>query len=136
MMRKRYKWIYLLTIIFCFSGFNTFAQQTSSSFEIRYFTKDMKANGETDFKGETSIFDTEQRIRFLAYYANEVSAYYGDKDLNTEVAPDNEVKSLMTSIKPQPLPEVRTRIPLEEWRWLSSLPGQYEKSLLKINKYK
>lgn len=136
MVVKRYIWNYLLILIFSFLGVNSSAQEISSSFEIRYFTKDMKANGETDFKGETSIFDTEQRIRFLTYYANEVSAYYGDKDLNTEVAPDNEVKSLMTSIKPQPLPEVRTRIPLEEWRWLSSLPGQYEKSLLKINKYK
>jgi len=66
------------------------SQRLSSGYEIRYFSKDVNANGETDFKGETSVFTTDERIEFLNYYAKEVSAYYGDKGLNTEVAPDDD----------------------------------------------
>ena len=122
-------------IIFCFFVLSAKSQHLSSGYEVRYFSKDVDANGETDFKGETSVFSTDERINFLNYYANEVSAYFGDKGLNTEVAPDNEVKALMASIKPQPLPEVRQRINLDEWKWLSSHPGLHEASLWEINKY-
>jgi hypothetical protein len=41
----------------------------SESFELRYFSQDTNANGETDFKGETSVLDNEQRITFLNEYA-------------------------------------------------------------------
>ena len=124
-----------ISVGLCLVVFNISAQHLSSGYEVRYFSKDTKANGETDFKGETSVFSTDERINFLNYYANEVSAYYGDKELDSEVAPDDEVKELMASIKSQPLPEVRRRIPLEEWKWLSSRPGQHETSIWELNKY-
>lgn len=126
---------YTWAIAFCLFIFSVKSQHISSSYEVRYFSKDEKANGETDFKGETSVFSTDERIEFLKYYVNEVSAYHNDEDLNTEVAPDVEVKSLMASIKPQPLPEVRQRINLDEWKWLSSFPGQHESSIWQTNKY-
>ncbi len=115
---------------------NLYAQPISKSFELRYFTPDTLANGETDFKGETSVFTTDERIDFLSYYADEVSDYYDDQNLNTEIAPEKDVKKLMASIKPLPLPEVRTRIKLDEWRVLSSCPGQHEASLWELSKYK
>ena len=124
-----------LVITCCFYALSVKSQSLSTNFEVRYFSKDNNANGETDFKGETSVFTTEERINFLSYYANEVSAYYGDKELNTEVAPDEEVNALMASIKAQPLPLVRKRINLNEWKWLSSRPGQRETSQWEANKY-
>ena len=41
-----------------------------STLETRYFTSDVKANGETDFHGETEWMNLEQRIDFLAKYGN------------------------------------------------------------------
>ena len=48
---------------------NVYAQ-IASSFELRYFSKEKEANGITDFKGETAIFNTDQRVEFLRVYAN------------------------------------------------------------------
>jgi hypothetical protein len=52
--------LFSLIIISCLN-----AQQLSKSFEFRYFTSDPEANGVTDLKGETEVFDTEERILFL-----------------------------------------------------------------------
>ncbi len=79
----------------------------STGYEVRYFSKDPKANGETDFKGETTTLDNDKRIDFLRFFANEVSSYYGDKDLNTEVVTDKEANEFLGAIRPQPSPEVR-----------------------------
>ena len=48
---------------------NIYAQQVTT-FEMRYLTSDAKANGVTDFHGETEVFDTEQRIEALNNYAD------------------------------------------------------------------
>jgi len=45
-------------ILLVFTSLTSMAQQ-SKSFELRYFSNDSKANGETDFKGETATFTTE-----------------------------------------------------------------------------
>lgn len=134
-MNNKYLIFSFWFVVFCLFASPAKSQHLSSSYEVRYFSKNANANGETDFKGETSVFSTDERISFLNYYANEVSAYYNDQDLNTEVAPDNEVKALMTSIKSQPLPVVRKRINLEEWKWISARAGQHEASLWETNKY-
>jgi len=111
------------------------AQPLSAGYEVRYFSRDPAANGETDFKGETTVLDTEERIRLLKYYANEVSSYYGDKDLNTQVVTDQEIKEFLDELKPQPLPEVRQRLNLKQWKWMSYRAGQHEASIRRINKY-
>ena len=41
------------------------AQQQVTTFEMRHFLGDAKANGVTDFHGETEVFDTEQRVEAL-----------------------------------------------------------------------
>lgn len=116
-------------------GFGLSGQRLSSSHEIRYYSSNQKANGETDFKGETTIFNTDQRIEFLKYYADEVSAYFNDKDLNTEVVSDKNAKEFLATLKPQPIPEVRQRLLFEDWNVISSRPGQHESTLQEINSY-
>jgi hypothetical protein len=59
-----------------------FAQEKSKSFEVRYFTEDSEANGVTDFKGETAIFSTPERIEFLSHYANYAEWFFNDPNLN------------------------------------------------------
>ena len=51
--------------------------QQYRSFELRYFSNDPKADGETDFKGPTSVFDTEKRVEFLKTYAAFASDFVG-----------------------------------------------------------
>ena len=134
-MRCKFWWIYIMALPICFFRLPSKAQQLSSGYEVRYFSKDAKANGETDFKGETSTLNTDQRLAFLKYYGDQVSAFYGDKDLNTEVVTNLEAVNFFKGIKPQPLPVTRKRVTLDEWKWLSARTGQHETSLQKISKY-
>ena len=134
-MRCKCTRIYIVALLICSSVRPSAAQQISAGYEVRYFSKDAKANGETDFKGETSTLNTDQRLAFLSYYADQVSSYYGDKELNTEVVTDREAVDFYKNIKPQPLPVIRKRINLDQWKWVSARAGQHEASLREINKY-
>lgn len=89
--------------------------QIASSFELRYFSKDKEANGTTDFKGETEIFSTEQRIEYLENYAAVAGKWFMDSSLNQQVVRDEEVSKFLEELKPQPLPIKRKRLVLEEW---------------------
>ena len=89
--------------------------QKSQTFEMRYFTSDVKANGETDFHGETEWMDTEQRVDFLNKYADYASKYWGNPQLDKPLLTDEEVKDVVVSLKPQPLTNVRRTIRLSEW---------------------
>ncbi|MBS3775722.1 MAG: glycosyl hydrolase family 2 [Bacteroidales bacterium] len=103
-----------------------FAQEISRSFEFRYFTEDAEANGETDFKGETEIFSTSERVEFLSHYADYAKQFFNDPKLNKEAANDKAVSSLMDQLKAQPLPQVRTRKRFSEWKWMGYKEGQRE----------
>ena len=100
------------------------SQSLSQSFEFRYVTKDQQANGITDFKGETAVFSTSERIAFLSHYADYASAYFDDPGLNKQAVSDKQLDSLMGQLKPQPLPKVRERIRLSEWQWTGYKAGQ------------
>jgi hypothetical protein len=51
----------------------TLFAQFYKSFELRYFSNDPKADGETDFKGPTEVFDTEVRVDFnIGWFAGKV----------------------------------------------------------------
>jgi len=136
-MKRRHqcKRIYFLALLICCFRLPSTGQNLSSGYEVRYFSKDAKANGETDFKGETSTLNTDQRLAFLKYYGDQVSAFYGDKDLNTEVVTNREAADFFKSIRPQPLPSIRKKVNLEEWKWLSARAGQHESSLGEVSKY-
>lgn len=92
------------------------AQQQVTTFEMRHFSKDAKANGVTDFHGETEVFDTEQRVEALNNYADYASRFWGDAELNTPMFTDAQVRARVAKIKPQPTTSVRQTISLASWR--------------------
>ena len=98
----------------------------SSSFELRYFSSSPKANGETDFKGPTAVFSTEERVEYLRQYSRYARRFFRDPRWDTVVVPDAEADRALAGIKPLPLPTVRRRIPLERWKFVGSRPGQRE----------
>ncbi|MDF2668541.1 MAG: hypothetical protein K0R67_847, partial [Paenibacillus sp.] len=89
----------------------------SRSFELRYFSDDPAANGETDFKGPTAVFDTEARIEYLRHYARSAREFFDNPGWDRQVVTDAEVEAAHRVIKAQPLPSVRRRIQLEDWKW-------------------
>ena len=90
--------------------------QKVTTFEMRYFTNDPKANGITDFHGETEWFTTGQRVDVLNQFANFASRFWGDPELNKPLFSDEEVSEVTGRVKPQPVTSVRTTIPLRQWR--------------------
>ncbi len=95
------------------------------TFEFKFFSKDSKANGDTDFRGETEVFNTSQRVEFLNRYADYAARYFNDPNLDTKVVTDAEVQASMAKFKPLPLPTIRKRIPLNDgWTWLAHREGE------------
>src|SRR5690625_6875773 len=84
------KW-WIVQVFLLMVGIQLNGQRISSGFEVRYFSSDPNANGETDFKGETSVFSTEDRMEFLKYYGKSAAAYFQDENLDTQVVTDQEV---------------------------------------------
>ena len=103
------------------------AQQQTTIFEMRYLKSDAKANGVTDFHGETEVFDTEQRITLLNKYADYASKFWGDPELNTPLFTDEDVKQRVAQIKPQPTTSVRRSISLNDWRAYGYKAGKEHK---------
>ena len=119
--------IFSLFLFFSLFISTTYSQNDpviSRSFEMRYFSDDPRADGETDFKGETEIFTTDQRIEFLDHYAGYATRFFNDPNLDKLVVSKEEIKEAVQKLKPQPLPEIRSRIPLTDWKYLGSRPGQ------------
>lgn len=77
---------FLLALLF--GGGTITAQSLSRTFEMRQFTQDPAANGETDFKGETEWMDTEDRIRFLHHYADFASRFFNNPRLDKTIVND------------------------------------------------
>lgn len=104
-----------LALIALLAG-NLFAQRQVTTFEMRYLTKDPKADGVTDFHGETEWLDTEGRVQALNRYADYASRFWEDPGLDTPLFSDADVKEVLSGIKPQPLTSIRRTIRLEEWK--------------------
>lgn len=100
----------------------------SKNFEMRFVSGDRDANGETDFKGDTSTLNTQQRIDYLNAYAKHISGYAEDFSLDEQIVTMEEAKERLRSIKPQPQPQVRKRIALREWKWVGCREGDEEKT--------
>ncbi len=100
------------------------AAQESNTFEMRYFTRDERANGLTDFHGETEWMDLEGRIDMLNQYADYASRYWGNPHLDTPLFSDADVERQLSLIKPQPTTSVRRTIHLDEWRACGYKPGK------------
>jgi hypothetical protein len=113
--------ILFLLPVFLFE-ISALSQPVSESFELRYFSNNPKANGETDFKGETAVFNTEDRVEYLNHYVKVAKEFFNDPNLDTKVVSDDQLKQSMSKLKPQPEPEVRKRIPLRYWKWMGYKP--------------
>ena len=107
----------------------------SQSFELRYVTTDTKANGETDYKGATEWMNTDQRVEYLTRWAEYATNFFNDQTLAEQAVSKEEVAEAMKRLKPQPLPQVRQKIVLDEWRWagehhqtkaLAACPNRFE----------
>ena len=107
-------------------------QPVSQSFELRYVTSDPAADGETDFKGATAWFDTPRRVEYLQKYAAYASRWFDDRTLAEQVVPDEEVERAMAALKPQPLPQVRRTLRLEDWAAYGYREGQEAASRQRI----
>jgi hypothetical protein len=111
------------------------AAELSRSFELRYFTPDARANGETDFKGETEYFDTEQRVEFLRQYAEYAKLFFKNPGLDQLAVPEDQVQSALAKLKSQPMTRVRRSVPLNSCSWLGYRPGQREQDQADIEKW-
>jgi hypothetical protein len=127
---------FILCTFFIILGTGLNAQQLSKSFEFRYFTNDTKANGETDFHGETEIFNTDQRIEFLHQYGNYAKEFFNDPELNTKVVSDKEVENFLARLKQAPVPSVRKRIIPETWKWLGFNSNRSADKISELEKWK
>ena len=73
---------WLCLILCCLGAMSGFAQK-HTTFEMRYFSKDAKANGETDLHGDTETMSLEERVSALGKYAGYAARFWGDPQLHT-----------------------------------------------------
>ncbi|MDR9410889.1 MAG: hypothetical protein RI573_18735, partial [Balneolaceae bacterium] len=107
----------------------------SKSFEFRYVSSDAAANGITDFKGPTSVFDLDERMDYLAKFAQYGAGFFNDQGLNTMVVQQEEIDSALQKLKSQPKPEIRRLIELDDWRYLGYKEDMRETKLQRLNEW-
>jgi len=128
--------VFLLAVISVFGKDITTQAEVrplSHSFEFRYVDDNPAANGETDFKGRTAVFNTQKRVEFLYHYAEYAKSFFNDPKLDTQVVSDREVNAFIKNLKQQPLPRIRKRLPLEQWRWIGYRPGERKENLKELS---
>ncbi len=122
----------ILSVILYISLMTANAQQISKSFELRHFTSDQNANGQTDFRGGDEWLDTEERIEFLNDYVTYGKHFYQVPGLDKMPITDKEANTLLKKLKPQPQPKVRRRLNLTTCKWIGYQDGlttQKQKSI-------
>jgi len=122
----------VLILVFAFLSCRVLAEDVvtlSDAFELRHVSADSNADGETDFHGETSVFSTADRVKYLKNYAIYAGSYFNSPGWDTQAVTDEEVQAALSALKPQPLPAVRGRIPITEWKYLGYRPGQHEEEV-------
>ena len=99
---------------------------------MRFISRDERANGETDFKGETSTLTTDERVEFLNEYAKKLPEMFDDFSLDEPIVTLEAAKERMNAIKPQPLPEKRSRITFDNWKWIGYSENKRQNCGMKI----
>lgn len=122
--QRRPLYRFIFTLLFLFLTTLLKSQSVSNTFELRYLTNDLKANGETDFKGETEWFNNSQRVDFLNKYAQFASGFFNNPGLDKKIVTEVEVDSLLKNIKAQPATSIRQTINLDKWRAYGYKEGQ------------
>lgn len=108
----------------------------STSFEVRYVTQNLTADGETDFNGKDAGLTMEQRVHYLKEYARFARTYFGDDSMDTQIVPIEKAREVLSTIKSQPLPKIRKRIILDEWQCTGYRPElQFEREV-QLNEWK
>ena len=110
--------ICFFTALITTSAISPSVAQVYRTMEMREVTRNPKANGETDFKGRTEIFNTEQRVVFLKHYSSALSRFFGDEKLDKKPVTVEKAKETVKAIKPQPQTGVRTRQKLDNWHYI------------------
>ena len=129
-------------------------KEISKSFEFRRFSKDEKFNGMSLFKKEGSkkekkgekkkapkknskaLKEIAKRVEYLKNYGLYASRFFNDPDLDTKVVSKKEVDDTLKKIKPQPLPDVRRRVLLNDnWRWIGYSDGERKEDKNRIKKW-
>lgn len=120
-MKKIALLVLLSTLFFSYTE-----AQVHTTFEMRYITSDSKADGETDFTGESEWMSLDQRIDFLNKYAAFASGFYGNLGLDKPLIGDEDIRQTVRRIKPQPLTNVRQTLRLADWRAYGYRAGKAE----------
>ena len=120
-MKKIALLVLLSTLFFSYTE-----AQVHTTFEMRYITSDSKADGETDFTGESEWMSLDQRIDFLNKYAAFASGFYGNLGLDKPLIGDGDIRQTVRRIKPQPLTNVRQTLRLTDWRAYGYRAGKAE----------
>ena len=129
-MQKHSLVFFAVLLIFAITTTTTAQPKTlSKAFEFRYISEDPNANGETDFKGETEVFDTNQRVAFLHNYAEYAKTFFRDYKLNFKIAPEAEIAQVLKNLKPQPLPKIRNKIIPVNFKWLGYKKDQRQQQI-------
>ncbi len=131
---KHFKKILLINLMVTLL-FSIGEAQISSSFELRYYSKDKESSGITDFKGENEFFNTDQRIEFLDVYAAVAGNWFSDTALNKLVNTPAEIDQFLQGLKEQPRPDKRRRVKLDKWKKTGYRHWDHEKSVAAINEW-
>ncbi|MGM0532665.1 MAG: hypothetical protein ACQER7_15055, partial [Bacteroidota bacterium] len=110
-------------------------EEISKAFEFRYVSNDTAANGITDLKGPTAVFDLAERLDYLGKFTEYGRRFFDDPGLNTKVIKREAIDSALRRLKPQPQPEVRQEIAIDQWKYLGYKKGQREKELRQIDEW-
>jgi len=129
------KTVFIICILGTFISIINAQNTISKSFELRYFTPDPKADGVTDFKGKTEYFDTNQRVKYLETYEAYARQFFNNPNWNKLVVTDEEAKNIADGIKPQPLPQIRNKMLLNDWKCLGYKDSQHKERLSEIEKW-
>ena len=108
------KTVYIL-VSFILLALHVSAQRIAT-FEMRYITSDTKANGDSDFHGETEWMNLDQRIDFLNKYAAYSAEFWGNPQVSQPLLAIGEAQGVVQNIKPQPLTKVRRTLRLSDWQ--------------------
>lgn len=129
---------FILILSFLWYGCETPKEfhKISEAFEIRYVSSDTAANGETDFKGPTAVFNTADRLEYLQKFSEYGKKFFNDPNLDKQVITDAEVDSALQTLKPQPKPKTRQEIHLDDWKYLGYKKGQRQDELKQITQWR
>lgn len=121
--------------VVCLPSYALEGMVISKGMEFRYYSSSQQANGETDFKGETEVFGTDQRIEFLNAYTDFMSVYFNNPDLDTKAVGRDQIQTVLRELKPQPLTKTRQTLRLKDWKSLGFREGQIAEEKVSIARW-